>query len=261
LTAPNGPAQQALIKAALHTAHLAAVEVGTMQLHGTGTALGDPIEFNATLSVLMNGRAAKDSSLMLCAAKAAFGHAEPAAGAVGLTAAALSLENYELPQQMHLRTMNAYVSQSISSFVSAPAPFVARTRAPEPSRTMYRAKPIASISGFAFQGTNAHAIIQAVTGGEICAASIFENANGAALVWRRRALWAAAPKFSLLKRSLGKMSSSSKMNLKFESEINAPISAAIHNFVGWSIATEVRIYLFFDKFLMQNLFPYYCTDD
>ncbi len=242
LTAPNGPAQQALIKAALQVAHLAAAEVGSMQLHGTGTALGDPIEVNATLSVLMNKRTAKDGSIVLCAAKAAFGHAEPAAGAVGLTAAALSLETYELPQQMHLRTVNSYVSQSISSFGLAPAPLVARIRAPMPSRTSYRAKPIASVSGFAFQGTNAHAIMQAVHGGEVSAASVFENA-GTAPVWHRRALWAASPRFCLLKRSLGKVNAGSKTVLKFEPEINATIAAAIHNSVGWSVATEVsRLY-------------------
>jgi 3-oxoacyl-(acyl-carrier-protein) synthase/acyl carrier protein len=241
LTAPNGPAQQALIRAALQGAHLAAAEVGTMQLHGTGTALGDPIEVNATLSVLMSKRTAKEGSLVMCAAKAAFGHAEPAAGAVGLTAAALSLENHELPQQMHLRTVNAYVSQSISSFGSAPAPFIARTRAPKLSHTSYQAKPIASVSGFAFQGTNAHAIMQAVhgvSGGEVCAASVFEN-TGAVLVWRKRVLWAAAPRLGLLKRSLGKVSTGSTTCLKLEALINADVAACINNAVGWSVATEV----------------------
>ena len=238
LTAPNGPAQQALIKSALQGAHLAASEVGTIQLHGTGTALGDPIEVNATLSVLMNKRTAKDGSLVLCAAKAAFGHAEPAAGAVGLTAAALSLENYEFPKQMHLRTVNGYVSQSISSFGSAPAPFVARTRAPKPSYTSNRAKPIASVSGFAFQGTNAHAIMQAVRGGEICSCSVFEH-TGTALVWRRRQLWAAAPRLTMLKRFLGKTSTGTTKQLKFEIEINAKIAAAVGNAAGWSVATEV----------------------
>lgn len=239
LTAPNGPAQQELIKAALHVAHLAAAEVGTVQLHGTGTALGDPIEVNAALSVLMSRRTARDGSLVLCAAKAAFGHAEPAAGAVGLTAAALSLENYELPQQMHLRNLNAYVSQSVSSFGSfVAAPFVARTRAPEPSHTTYRAKPIASVSGFAFQGTNAHAIIQAVHGVDVCAASVFEN-TGTALAWRRQALWAAAPRFSFLKRSLGNIITGSKTYLKFESEIDPTLAAATQNVVGWGVATEV----------------------
>ena len=44
LTAPNGPSQQALIRTALHLAGVGSGSVGALQLHGTGTALGDPIE-------------------------------------------------------------------------------------------------------------------------------------------------------------------------------------------------------------------------
>ncbi len=56
LTAPNGPAQQALIRAALQSAHLAAGKLGALHMHGTGTALGDPIEMNAAVAVLFNKR-------------------------------------------------------------------------------------------------------------------------------------------------------------------------------------------------------------
>ena len=44
LTAPNGPAQQAVVRAALACGSLEPSAIGTLQLHGTGTALGDPIE-------------------------------------------------------------------------------------------------------------------------------------------------------------------------------------------------------------------------
>ena len=44
LTAPNGPAQQAMMRAALRAASLVGEDVRAVQLHGTGTALGDPIE-------------------------------------------------------------------------------------------------------------------------------------------------------------------------------------------------------------------------
>jgi acyl transferase domain-containing protein len=47
LTAPNGPAQEAVIKAALQNASLQPDDVSYIETHGTGTALGDPIEVQA----------------------------------------------------------------------------------------------------------------------------------------------------------------------------------------------------------------------
>ena len=52
LTAPNGPAQQAAICAALEAADLAPAPLGGLQLHGTGTPLGDPIEIGAAAAVV-----------------------------------------------------------------------------------------------------------------------------------------------------------------------------------------------------------------
>lgn len=44
LTAPNGPSQQRVLRAALSNAHVDAGALVALQLHGTGTPLGDPIE-------------------------------------------------------------------------------------------------------------------------------------------------------------------------------------------------------------------------
>ena len=52
LTAPNGPSQQAVIAGALADAELAAADVSGLEMHGTGTALGDPIEIGAATTVL-----------------------------------------------------------------------------------------------------------------------------------------------------------------------------------------------------------------
>ncbi|MYR12276.1 hypothetical protein GTY62_17030, partial [Streptomyces sp. SID724] len=47
LTAPNGPAQQRVIRQALESARLSPTDVDAVEAHGTGTRLGDPIEAQA----------------------------------------------------------------------------------------------------------------------------------------------------------------------------------------------------------------------
>jgi hypothetical protein len=98
LTAPNGPAQQALMRAALADAGLSPAAVGLLELHGTGTPLGDPIEVGAATAVLLQpggGKAGGASAagaggtpwrtpLLVSAVKSQLGHAEPAAGVVGV---------------------------------------------------------------------------------------------------------------------------------------------------------------------------------
>ena len=161
LTAPNGPAQQALFKAALRAAHIGSSEVCNLQLHGTGTALGDPIEVNAALTTLMPKRSALDGPIILNASKSSFGHAEPAAGSIGLMAAILMLDGRAYNGLIHLRNVNPYVSQCLDSLKSPTTPILPRIEAPASIMNM-RSRVVANISGFAFQGTNAHAIIEAI---------------------------------------------------------------------------------------------------
>ena len=75
LTAPNGPSQQAVIGGALVEARMTPENVAGLEMHGTGTALGDPIEVGAALTVCRG-----PPVIRLTAAKSQAGHAESAAG-------------------------------------------------------------------------------------------------------------------------------------------------------------------------------------
>jgi acyl transferase domain-containing protein len=94
LTVPNGPAQQALIRRALELASVGPNEIGYIEAHGTGTALGDPIELQALGGVFGPGRAAP---LPVGSVKSNVGHLEAAAGMAGLIKLVLALRRGQIP--------------------------------------------------------------------------------------------------------------------------------------------------------------------
>ena len=103
LTAPNGPAQQAAVRLALKSGSLAVKDLGMVQLHGTGTPLGDPIEVGALTAVL--GRSGCER-VVLAAGKTSVGHTEPAAGLVGVAHAAAALVSGVMQPLLHLRQVS-----------------------------------------------------------------------------------------------------------------------------------------------------------
>ncbi len=96
ITAPNGAAQAALVDAVWRRAGISPADCGLLEAHGTGTRLGDPIEFAALAEVLgRHGAAAGGTALG--AAKAALGHTSAAAGMVGLIAVLAALRHRTIP--------------------------------------------------------------------------------------------------------------------------------------------------------------------
>ncbi|WP_349370084.1 SDR family NAD(P)-dependent oxidoreductase [Salinarimonas sp.] len=152
LTAPNGAAQEAAIRAALADARVAPQAVGYVETHGTGTRLGDPIEANALGAVY--GRApGRREPLRLGAVKGNIGHLEAAAGIAGLIKAVLALQSGTVPPQPNLRVRNAVVDWEA---LRLDVPTAAR---PWPTRGPDGAPALAAVSSFGFSGTNAHVVL------------------------------------------------------------------------------------------------------
>ena len=116
LTAPNGQAQQAVLRAARADAF--EMLVSYLEAHGTGTALGDPTEVRAVVGTLLAGRV---SSFALMATKANIGHAEAASGCVGVLKVLCLLADGGTAGNAQLRLLNPLVhEQFISSHASLP---------------------------------------------------------------------------------------------------------------------------------------------
>lgn len=150
LTAPNGLAQQAVIRAALADAGLAPDAVDYIEAHGTGTALGDPIEVNALQQVF--GQRPPGRPLLLGSVKTNIGHTEAAAGIAGLIKLILSLGHRTIPASLHFTNPSPHIDWAAGN--------VQVTAAPTPWPDQGRVR-VAGISSFGLSGTNAHLIVTA----------------------------------------------------------------------------------------------------
>nr|QKW94320.1 short-chain dehydrogenase/reductase SDR [Stigmatella aurantiaca] len=150
LTVPNGPMQAALVRRALARAGVKPGEVDYVETHGTGTALGDPIEVGALAEVFGPGRP-QDQPLLLGSAKTIVGHTEIAAGMAGLFKVILALQHETVPGYPTLGALSSRIP-----WKDLP---VAVPRQPVVWPRGKRAR-IAGVSSFGFSGTNAHLVIE-----------------------------------------------------------------------------------------------------
>ncbi|TDC24588.1 acyltransferase domain-containing protein, partial [Streptomyces sp. 8K308] len=103
LTAPSVAAQEAVLRAACRRSGVHPSHVRYVELHGTGTPVGDPVEAAALGAVYGAARAAGDP-LPVGSVKSNLGHLEGAAGVVGLVKVALAIGHRRLPGTLHHRT-------------------------------------------------------------------------------------------------------------------------------------------------------------
>ncbi|SON62533.1 Phthiocerol/phenolphthiocerol synthesis polyketide synthase type I PpsB [Mycobacterium simulans] len=147
ITAPNTAAQCDVIADALRSADVAPESVHYVESHGTGTQLGDPIEFEALAATYGRG----EGSCALGAVKTNIGHLEAASGVAGFIKAVLSVQRGQIPPNLHFSQWNPAIDASPTRLF-VPVENVAWPSDSGPRR--------AAVSSFGLGGTNAHAIIE-----------------------------------------------------------------------------------------------------
>ncbi|MBJ6765278.1 type I polyketide synthase [Myxococcaceae bacterium JPH2] len=150
LMVPNGRSQERVLRTALENGGVEPHQVGFIEAHGTGTALGDPIEMEAIRAVYGRG-VTRERPLFVGSVKTNIGHLEAAAGVAGLIKVILALRHETIPAHLHFATPNPNIRWDDLP-VAIPT-----TAQPWPRGESRR---IAGVSSFGFSGTNVHLLVE-----------------------------------------------------------------------------------------------------
>lgn len=148
IAAPNPASQAAVIKAAAQAAHLAPADLHFIEAHGTGTALGDPVEIDGLRRAFADNP--PKHSLPVSSVKGYFGHLDAAAGGLGVAKAVMCLRHGLIPAQPHLTRPNPRID-----FAAARVHVPMHTEALSNNRRPWRG----GVSSFGLSGVNAHVVL------------------------------------------------------------------------------------------------------
>ncbi|MFE1886225.1 type I polyketide synthase, partial [Streptomyces diastatochromogenes] len=147
LIAPNAEAQEMLLRSALDAAGVSAPDIDYVETHCTGTSLGDRLEVSALASVFGPARE-PGRPLQLGSHKANFGHADSAAGILGLLKGVLVARHGIAPPQINVDTpMDLLVDGGLRV-------------ASEPTPLPDAGPRLVGVSAFGLSGTNVHVVLQ-----------------------------------------------------------------------------------------------------
>jgi acyl transferase domain-containing protein/acyl carrier protein len=147
ITAPHPEAQEEVILEACAEAGIEPARIAYVECHGTGTRIGDPIEFSALQNTVARGR---EDVCYIGSVKSNIGHLESAAGIAGLIKSVLILNEGVIPADLHFNTPNQFID-----FHSHPIKVVSE-------ETALDRQSLIGVSSFGFGGANAHVVISGV---------------------------------------------------------------------------------------------------
>ncbi|CAJ3337977.1 polyketide synthase, type I [Burkholderia pseudomallei] len=153
LTVPHPDRQADLLRAAWAAARVSADDIGYLEMHGTGTRLGDPIEVRGLADAFgARDDAAARGTCGIGSVKSNLGHLEAAAGLAGVLKTVLALKHREVPATIHFSRLNAQISLARTPFA------VVDTHRAWPARG--GARRLAGVSSFGSGGANAHVVLE-----------------------------------------------------------------------------------------------------
>ena len=150
ITAPNGEAQEQLLRDTWHRFGIDPAQISYVEAHGTGTRLGDPVEANALIRAF-RGSTDAQGYCALGSAKANLGHAAAAAGVIGLIKVLLSIRHGTLPAMPGFQQINPLIDLEHSPFYI--------NRQAQAWQAPGGARLLAALNSFGHSGTNAHLVI------------------------------------------------------------------------------------------------------
>lgn len=148
LTAPNGIAQEGLLRAALASAMLEPGDIQYVEAHGTGTPLGDPIEL-AAINEVFSASHSKNDPVLVGSVKTNIGHMEAAAGIGGVIKTVLQLRRATVYPHLNLENPSSRIPWDRYAVL-----------VPNRSRPWQAPTRRAMVSSFGFTGTIASVVLE-----------------------------------------------------------------------------------------------------
>ena len=112
---PNSPSLSDLFRNVTRKAGLEPRDISFVEAHGTGSPVGDSVEYESILQVL--GGPIRSTSLLIGSLKGHIGHTECASGVIGLIKVLLMIQEGVVPPQANFQAMSHHIKASPSDMM------------------------------------------------------------------------------------------------------------------------------------------------